>query len=100
MDIKRSYVVDTILTAQKVCQLLPDGKVNNLPITTGKPLGISQNTTGTVMLKGISKGHSNLTVGAKYYYDINGTISTANSGTFIGVAISTTELYIPEYIID
>jgi hypothetical protein len=100
MDVKRSYSVETTLTSGQVCQLLADGKVNNLPVTTGKTLGISQNSDGAVMLKGVSKCHSGLTIGAFYYYNTNGVISTDSNGTFIGIAISDTNLYMPDYIID
>lgn len=66
---------------------------------TGKPFGIAVNTTGDVILKGISKGHSNLIPGSKYYYDKDGNLSTNSFNTFIGIAISDTEIFIPDYII-
>jgi hypothetical protein len=99
MDIKRKYSVSSILTTGQVCQLLTSGLVNNLPISSGKALGIVQVSTGMVLLKGISKVHTGLVPGTKYYYDTNGVISTTNTGTFIGYALSTTEIYIPNYII-
>lgn len=99
MDIKRTYSVTTIATTGQVVQLQTTGKINNLPLSSGKALGIAQNTTGTVLLKGISKVHAGLIPGASYYFDSNGVIST-NIGIFIGYAVSTTELLVPDYIIN
>lgn len=67
--------------------------------TIGKIIGIAQDSIGNVMLKGVSKGHVGLTVGANYYYDINGVLSINPTGTYIGTAISTTEILIPNYTI-
>lgn len=103
MDIKRAYGVSAPLTAGKVCQLLSTGLVTDLPVTTGKILGLVLSTDGTVLLKGTSKIHSNLVVGSKYYFDSNGNLTTDNSlinpTTFIGVALSLTDLFIPDYIL-
>jgi hypothetical protein len=99
MDIKRKYIVDTLASRGKVCQLLTNGSINDMPLTTGKALGIAQDSVGTIMLKGLSQGHVGLTVGANYYYDTNGIIST-NIGTYIGTSLSPTEIFMNDYIID
>ena len=93
-------MVDTSSNVGNVCQLLTNGKVNNLPITTGKAFGIAQNSMGTVMLKGISNIHTGLKTGEKYYFNVNGILSADSIGTFVGVAISDAEIYIEDYIID
>jgi len=99
MDIKRVYTITTTSTKGNVVQLLTTGKINNLPLSGGKVLGIAQDNAGTILLKGLSTIHTGLTIGSKYYYDSNGVLSTTVSGTYIGYAISATDLFIADYII-
>lgn len=99
MDVKKTYSVATTVTTGQVIQLQTTGKINNLPISGGKSLGIAQDNSGNVLLKGVSKVHSGLILGTKYYFDTNGVISTNNTGIFLGVALSSTDLYVPDYII-
>lgn len=72
--------------------------------TTGKVLGIAQDTDGNIVLKGVSNGHSNLVVGQKYYYDDSGNLTTEhdvfNPTIYIGNAISSSEIFIQDFIID
>ena len=100
MDTKRNYELDTTITASKVCQLLENGKIKDLPLDMGKPIGIAQNIIGKVMLKGLSKGHLGLTTGSEYFYDTNGDISTDDTGTILGYALSDTELLMIDYIVN
>ncbi|UYO61790.1 hypothetical protein LNN31_13495 [Acetobacterium wieringae] len=65
----------------------------------GKVIGVSLDTVGNVQLKGKCKALTGLTPGSKYYFDANGVISTTATGTFLGVALSATELSIPDYLI-
>lgn len=61
---------------------------------TGIAWGVMQ-YDGTVVFKGISSSHLNLSIGKKYYYDVNGVISAIpNNRTFLGKAISPTEILI------
>ncbi|QHZ55828.1 hypothetical protein M655_009330 [Brevibacillus sp. NSP2.1] len=67
---------------------------------TGKLLGYLENAQGSVVLKGRVKGLSNLEVGRRYGADAQtGQINTV-AGYKLGVAISDTELLIPDYLID
>lgn len=85
----------------KLCTfILTSTMITPAETRAGKAIGIAQDTNGIVMLKGISKGHTGLTAGAKYYYDSTGAISTTSTGTYIGVALSPTEILITDYIID
>lgn len=45
MNIKKTYSKETTLTAQKVCQLLNDGKVNDLPLNVKQTIGTLTQTT-------------------------------------------------------
>ena len=60
----------------------------------GKPIGIAKDSSGSVFIKGIYKGLSGLTIGANYYYDVNGVISMDNTGIYLGFAIAENKLYI------
>jgi hypothetical protein len=78
-----------------------DGKIINSPSSSGSagtPLGVTQDTQGTVILKGIVKGFTNLVPGQMYYYDNAGVISLTGS-TYVGTAISATEILLPDYIL-
>lgn len=76
--------------------------LNLLQYLIGNYIGISQDSNGTVILKGIVKNFSNLTVGQNYYYN-NGSgsivsVGISSSYIYCGIAISPTELYITDYI--
>lgn len=65
----------------------------------GVYLGIAINNLGDVLLKGVYKT-TGLTIGSKYYYDkATGVISTTSSGEYLGVALSSEDLYVPDFII-
>lgn len=75
-------------------------KISNKGTVYGKRLGILQYDGKTVISKGLSTKHSNLIPGASYYVDNNGNLTaTGTQGDYVGVALSTTELYIPNNII-
>ncbi|ELK39025.1 hypothetical protein D478_26374 [Brevibacillus agri BAB-2500] len=100
-DVKKSFYGTH--TAGKVVGLKTDGAVGSLAAGL-KPLGVSQatvaNGAGSVVMKGVSKAHSGLTTGAKYYFDAVGNITTTAAGnTYLGVALSPTELLLPDYLI-
>lgn len=66
----------------------------------GSVLGVAEDNAGNVVLKGTSKGHSNLVTGNNYYYDAYGNLTSETFGnTYVGFAISDTELYIPDFIV-
>jgi hypothetical protein len=94
--VAKIYSVLGTCTIGQVVQLNQDGTISNLP-QSGTIIGVYQGD-GKVILKGISNIHSGLTPNASYYFDVNGVISTTNAGTFLGIAISSTELLIPGYL--
>ncbi len=94
--IAKIYSLSGTCTVGQVVQLNLDGTISNLP-HSGTIIGVYQGD-GKVILKGISNIHSGLTPNTNYYYDANGVISTTNTGTFLGIAISSTELLIPGYL--
>lgn len=81
-------------------QFLSNQIVTNKELRSGKAVGLVSDASGSVFLKGIYKGFANLEVGKKYYFDnTTGAISTTSAGgTFLGIALSTNELKIPDII--
>lgn len=53
---------------------------------------VSNGETVRAVVKGVSAAHSGLVVGARYYTDLAGAISTDVSGKFLGIAISSTQI--------
>ncbi|TQK41980.1 hypothetical protein FB479_11681 [Brevibacillus sp. AG162] len=85
------------LTQGRVVKILPNGSVVDLTVAgAGINFGVAQ-PGGKVLARGVSKGHTGLRPGENYYYNTsNGIISQDQSGVFVGIAISPTELLIPK----
>ena len=98
-DVKYNFIINNAII-HKVCQITTTN-LKKLPLELGgTSIGILEDTSGNVIIEGISKNHTGLTVGAKYYYTISGELTTSNFiGKFIGTAISDTKLYIPNDLI-
>ncbi|MDC0761706.1 hypothetical protein POF51_13450 [Brevibacillus sp. AG] len=85
------------ITQGRVVKILPNGSVVDLTVAgAGINFGVAQ-PGGKVLARGVSRGHSGLRPGENYYYNTsNGIISQDQSGVFVGIAISPTELLIPK----
>lgn len=68
-------------------RLIQVSKFTGIAATTVADAG-----TAVAVVRGVSSAHSGLTVGALYYTDSAGTISTDDSGRFLGVAVSSTKI--------
>lgn len=106
--VKNSATVVSISGATSLFMLTPDpGKFIALTkhslefksrlSQVSKFMGIAATTvadagTAVAVVRGVSSAHSGLTVGALYYTDSAGTISTDDSGRFLGVAVSSTKI--------
>lgn len=69
----------------------------NVKLLNERVMGILQKD-GNVLLQGISDAHTGIRVGAEYYFDDKGVLNTKKIGTFVGVGISPTEIYVPKLI--
>ena len=73
------------------------GNPTSIAQSSGLPLGIAK-TSGSggdsidVVLGGVSSDYTNLTVGAAYYFDTSGSLTTTATNYKAGVALSATEL--------
>lgn len=82
----------------KVVQVLSSGNIKNLPITTGKIIGL-HTTNGNVVIQGFARNLGiELQAGQKYYYDADGNLTLESENTFLGYAVSNNTLYIPKYL--
>lgn len=95
-DVKRTF--SGTATVGNVVTLSTAGTISNY--TGGAtPLGIYQGS-GVVLLKGKSKVHSGLIAGMKYYLSTNtNTLTYLNEGPFIGVALDSNTLLIPDFLV-
>ncbi|GEC93500.1 hypothetical protein [Brevibacillus brevis] len=85
------------ITQGRVVKILPNGSVVDLIVAgAGINFGVAQ-PGGKILARGISRGHTGLRPGENYYYSTTtGVISQEQSGVFVGIAISPTELLIPK----
>ena len=116
IDVKKVFAVDSgaELYGNQVCRLYDTGKIGPMkPLLQGtsKILGLCQGPAGqiskigTVTLKGVSKNHTLRDVGifvtgTLYYADKDGYPSSTPSDLYLGFAITNTELFMPDYIIE
>jgi|GEM_PF-5033902 len=95
-DVKRSF--SGTATVGNVVTLSNGGVISNY-IGGATPLGIYQGN-GVVLLKGKSKVHTGLIAGMKYYLStITGMLTYLNEGPFIGVALDSSTLLIPDFLV-
>lgn len=73
---------------------------NSQLIQIARPIGVNQNSTGRVVLKGVVKGWNGLIPNATYYTDGLSITTDSTYPTRIGMAISNNELLLDKFIIN
>ncbi|HDI3121692.1 hypothetical protein FDA77_00825 [Clostridium botulinum] len=84
----------------KVVQVLSDNTIKELPLNSGKIVGL-HTKNGQVIIQGFAKLENiNLSIGNEYYYDIDGALTlNADGNNYLGYAVNIDTLYIPKFLV-